>query len=133
MIPQVKHQQTNGEGKVDLAEKGHFFGVLSFKLKVADKCSLGFKALNAGRSGNVASMPNVRLQNKTAPPRKNGMGRCIFKKTQESLSFLVAVRLGFRLVFSALPSFFSSAPFAQAKAFWTFGLHHPLVWWEFVH
>jgi len=60
MIPQVKHQQTDGEGVVDLAEKGHFFGVLSFKLKVADKRTLGFKALNAGRSENVAPLPNVR-------------------------------------------------------------------------
>lgn len=34
MIPQVKHQQTNGERKVDLAEKGHVFKVLSAKFQV---------------------------------------------------------------------------------------------------
>ena len=59
MIPQVKHQQTDGEGVVDLAEKGHFLKVLSFRLKVVEKHALGFKAVNAGRSENVALKSNV--------------------------------------------------------------------------
>lgn len=39
MVAQVQHQQAKGEGVVDLAEKGHVFGVLIVKLKVEKRCA----------------------------------------------------------------------------------------------